>query len=155
MSLTLKSFTLQVVTANVRNSSMPYWFWKITTRFLWNSTSRVAGFMQIFLFRIFFFWHASYMTAKCFRSILADGTGSVTKIIITFPDDARLENTCQKNCKRWRMIRKYAQNLLSHVKRSEKSVQELWLPKSPTFSSVRINRYQFAGPHQQSHPAKA
>ena len=30
-----------------------------------------------------------------------------------------------------------------HVKRSEKSVQELWLPKSPTFSSVWMNRYQF------------
>jgi len=44
------------------------------------------------------------------------------------------------------MIRKYAQNLLSLVKRSEKSVQELWLPKSPTFSSVLMNRYQFAGP---------
>jgi len=41
------------------------------------------------------------------------------KIIIIFPDDARLENTCQKNCKRWRMIRKYVQNLLSRVKRSE------------------------------------
>ena len=52
------------------------------------------------------------------------------KIIIIFPDDARLENTCQKNCKRWRMIRKYAQNLLSRVRRSEKSVQELWLPSA-------------------------
>ena len=53
------------------------------------------------------------------------------------------------------MIRKYAQNLLSRVKRSEKSVQELWLPKSPTFSSVWMNRYQFAGPPRQSHPAKS
>ena len=53
------------------------------------------------------------------------------------------------------MIRKYAQNLLSRVKRSEKSVQELWLPKSPTFSSVWMNRYQFAGPLRQSHPAKS
>jgi len=44
------------------------------------------------------------------------------------------------------MIRKYAQNLLSRVKRSEKSVQELRLPKSPTFSSVWMKRYQFAGP---------
>jgi len=50
------------------------------------------------------------------------------------------------------MIRKYAQNLLSRVKRSEKSVQELWLPKSPTFSSVWMNHYQFAGPLWQSHP---
>ena len=47
------------------------------------------------------------------------------------------------------MIRKYAQNLLSRVKRSEKSVQELWLPKSPTFSSVWMNRYQFAGPLEE------
>ena len=53
------------------------------------------------------------------------------------------------------MIRKYAQNLLSRVKRSEKSVQELWLPKSPTFSSVWMKRYQFAGPLRQSHPAKS
>ena len=53
------------------------------------------------------------------------------------------------------MIRKYAQNLLSRVKRSEKSVQELWLPKSPTFSSVWMKRYQFAGPLWQSHPAKS
>ena len=53
------------------------------------------------------------------------------------------------------MIRKYAQNLLSRVKRSEKSVQELWLPKSPTFSSVWMNRYPFAGPLRQSHPAKS
>ena len=52
------------------------------------------------------------------------------------------------------MIRKYAQNLLSHVKRSEKSVQELWLPKSPTFLSMWINCYQFA-PLEQSHPAKS
>jgi len=44
------------------------------------------------------------------------------------------------------MIRKYAQNLLSRVKRSEKSVLELWLPKSPTFSGVLMNRYQFAVP---------
>ena len=50
------------------------------------------------------------------------------------------------------MIRKYAQNLLSRVKRSENSVQGLWLPKSPTFSSVRMKRYQFAGPLRQSHP---
>ena len=42
--------------------------------------------------------------------------------------------------------------LLSRVKRSEKSVQELWLPKSPTFSSVWMNRYQFAGPLRQNHP---
>ena len=53
------------------------------------------------------------------------------------------------------MIRKYAQNLLSHVKISEKSDQELWLPKSPTFSSVWMNRYQVAGPLRQSHPAKS
>ena len=53
------------------------------------------------------------------------------------------------------MIRKYAQNLLSRVKRSEKSVQELWLPKSPTFPSVWMNRYQFAGPLRQSHPVKS
>jgi len=53
------------------------------------------------------------------------------------------------------MIRKYAQNLLSHVKTSDKSVQELWLPKSPTFSSVWMNRYQFAGPFWQSHPANS
>jgi len=52
------------------------------------------------------------------------------------------------------MIRKCAQNLLLRVKRSEKSVQELWLPKS-TFSSVWINCYQFAGPLWQSHPAKS
>jgi len=38
---------------------------------------------------------------------------------------------------------------------AEKSVQELWLPKSPTFSSVWMNRYQFAGPLRQSHPAKS
>ena len=53
------------------------------------------------------------------------------------------------------MIRKYTQKLLSRVKRSEKSVQVLWLPKSPTFSSVWTNRYQFAGPLRQSHPAKS
>ena len=53
------------------------------------------------------------------------------------------------------MIRKYAQNLLLRVKRSEKSFQELWLPKSPTFSSVWMNCYQFAGPLRQSHPAKS
>ena len=53
------------------------------------------------------------------------------------------------------MITKYAQNLLSRVKRSEKSDQELWLPKSPTFSSVWMNRYQFAGHLRQSHPAKS
>jgi len=53
------------------------------------------------------------------------------------------------------MIRKYAQNLLSRVKRSVKGVQELWLPKSPTFSSVWMKRYQFAGPLWQSHPAKS
>ena len=53
------------------------------------------------------------------------------------------------------MIRKYGQNLLSHVKRSEKSVQELWMPKSPTFSSVWMNRYQFAGLLRQSHPGKS
>ena len=53
------------------------------------------------------------------------------------------------------MIRKYSPNLLLRVKRSEKNVQELWLPKSPTFSSVWMNRYQFAGPLRQSHPAKS
>ena len=31
----------------------------------------------------------------------------------------------------------------------------VWLPKSPTFSSVWMNRYQFAGPLRQSHPAKS
>jgi len=44
------------------------------------------------------------------------------------------------------MIRKYAQNLLSRVKRSKKSVEELWLPKLPTLSSMWMNHYQFAGP---------
>jgi len=53
------------------------------------------------------------------------------------------------------MIRKYAQNLLSRVKRSENSVRELWLPKSPTFASVWMNRYQFAGTLRQSHPVKS
>ena len=53
------------------------------------------------------------------------------------------------------MIRKYAQNMLLRVKRSEKSVQELWLPKSPTFSSVWMNRYLFTGPLRQNHPAKS
>ena len=53
------------------------------------------------------------------------------------------------------MIRKYAQNLLSRVRRSEKSVQELWLPKSPTISSVWMKRYQVAGPLRQSHLAKS
>jgi len=52
------------------------------------------------------------------------------------------------------MIGKYAQNLLSRVKRSEKSVQELWLPKSPTFTSMWMKRYQFAGPLRQSYPAR-
>ena len=51
------------------------------------------------------------------------------------------------------IIRKYAQNLLSRVKRSDKSVQELWLPKSPTFSkngySVTVMSIVFF-PHSNS-----
>ena len=51
------------------------------------------------------------------------------------------------------IIRKYAQNLLSRVKRSDKSVHELWLPKSPTFSkngySVTVMSIVFF-PHSNS-----
>ena len=70
------------------------------------------------------------------------------KIIIIFPDDARLENTCQKITKgdAW-------------LENMPKTCSCVWKDLRRVFKSVRasvwMNRYQFAGPLRQSHPAKS